>query len=114
MQHCFLLLSTGDCSRSHIFIDVSFPGDRCCEGLGVSRLGRLRSTISGSESQTTPSSTKPTLLRRKDRAEIARFTAAGGGAEVTFSACSYRDWLRTWHDQEAVAHADPLVDVFAP
>jgi hypothetical protein len=53
-------------------------------------------------------------LRARHREEVERFAAAIDGAEVTFSACSYREWLATWGDAEAVRHAEQLLQAFGP
>lgn len=53
-------------------------------------------------------------LRQQHRQEIEEFAAAVAGAEVTFSACSYREWLATWRGEKLVAHAQRLVETFAP
>lgn len=48
------------------------------------------------------------------RAEISEFANAVAGAEVTFSACSYREWLSTWRGAELERHAKNVLDTFAP
>lgn len=53
-------------------------------------------------------------LKILHRTEVDRFAAAVAGAEVGFSACSYREWLSTWRSPETVAHAQRLLDAFAP
>ena len=47
------------------------------------------------------------------RAEIADFAAAVAGAEVRFTACSWREWLAGWTG-DARAHADALIARFQP
>lgn len=53
-------------------------------------------------------------LHEQHRREIAAFAAAIAGAEVTFSACSYREWLGTWRGIEVAAHARRVLDAFDP
>lgn len=33
---------------------------------------------------------------------------------MTFSACSYREWLATWRDEDVAAHAQRLMHAFEP
>lgn len=53
-------------------------------------------------------------LRALHRQEIAEFGAAVSGAEVGFSACSYREWLITWRGQNLKEHAARVIEAFAP
>jgi hypothetical protein len=48
------------------------------------------------------------------RREIDEFASEVAGAAVTFSACSYREWLSGWRGDELEAHASALVTAFAP
>jgi hypothetical protein len=52
-------------------------------------------------------------LHDEHRREIASFSREIEGSEVSFSACSYMEWLSTWND-EAADHARRVVDAFAP
>jgi hypothetical protein len=54
--------------------------------------------------------------KRRHRDEIARFSAAVTGAEVSFGALSYREWLKTWStsDVHLCAHRAAIFDRFAP
>lgn len=58
----------------------------------------------------------PEADRRAHREEIARFSAAVGGAEVVFAALSYRQWLAGWpdSDQELAAHRAAIIERFQP
>jgi hypothetical protein len=53
-------------------------------------------------------------LRQRHRRETQEFSDAVAGAEVTFSACSYREWLSAWREGEVAAHAQRLVQAFEP
>jgi hypothetical protein len=55
-------------------------------------------------------------IKRKHRAEIARFAAAVNGAEVSFGSISYREWLDSWSDvdSELVAHRAAILERFQP
>ena len=50
------------------------------------------------------------------RAEIAAFGDAVAGAAVAFHAVSYREWLRSWSDEneELVAHREAILQRFNP
>jgi hypothetical protein len=48
------------------------------------------------------------------REEAASFAADVVGANVTFSACSYRDWLANWQGAAVEQHRKDLVGRFAP
>ncbi|MEQ1782938.1 MAG: hypothetical protein ABMA14_16360 [Hyphomonadaceae bacterium] len=52
----------------------------------------------------------------RHRQEVREFGLAVAGAEVGFSAVSYREWIGTWGsaDETVVAHGRRLLDVFAP
>jgi hypothetical protein len=50
----------------------------------------------------------------KHRDEIDAFETAVAGAAVTFSACSYREWLSGWRGKEVEGHARELMVAFAP
>lgn len=53
-------------------------------------------------------------LWRSHRREIADFDQAVLGSEVGFSACSYREWLATWREPTLEAHAQRVLEAFAP
>ncbi len=56
----------------------------------------------------------PTLFTQH-RAEIARFANAVAGAEVAFTAVSYRDWIASWpEDGEVAIHSQNVLQHFAP
>ena len=57
--------------------------------------------------------TLPQSVHSEHRAEISEFAAAVEGAEVHFSAVSYREWLGSFQD-EAALHAQRVVDAFSP
>lgn len=50
------------------------------------------------------------------RAEVARFASLVEGAEVTFSALSYRDWIATWNESDpaVIAHGNAILEAFQP
>lgn len=48
------------------------------------------------------------------RREVLEFANMVAGAQVSFSACSYRDWLATWRGPELEAHAANIVATFSP
>jgi hypothetical protein len=52
--------------------------------------------------------------RRRHRDEIARFAVAVTGAEVSFAAISYREWLDSWpeSDLELAAHRAAILKCF--
>jgi hypothetical protein len=53
-------------------------------------------------------------LMQTHRQEIGQFATAVAGADVGFSACSYREWLATWTGPDLSRHAGRLREVFAP
>jgi len=55
-------------------------------------------------------------MRASHRSEVEQFAAAVAGAEVVFSAMSYREWLANWRacSTEVRAHADAIVARFDP
>jgi hypothetical protein len=56
----------------------------------------------------------PEALFETHRQEIRKFAAAVAGAEVSFSACSYREWLANWRGTEVEAHARRILATFKP
>jgi hypothetical protein len=48
------------------------------------------------------------------RAEIVRFASAVAGAQVTFHAISYREWLATWQPSSVARHAVAILERFRP
>jgi hypothetical protein len=48
------------------------------------------------------------------RAEVADFSMSVADAEVSFSACSYREWFASWRGPVLTAHATRLVEAFNP
>jgi hypothetical protein len=46
------------------------------------------------------------------RREVGLFASEVEGAEVSFSACSYREWLGTWRGQAVEDHATNLIATF--
>jgi hypothetical protein len=48
------------------------------------------------------------------RDEIARFASAVAGAQVTFDAISYRDWLAKWQPSPVAKHAAAILERFRP
>jgi hypothetical protein len=50
----------------------------------------------------------------RHRQEIEAFAEEVEGSAVTFSACSYREWLSTWSGKDVEAHAQELMRTFAP
>lgn len=56
----------------------------------------------------------PALITQH-REEIARFASSVAGAEVAFSAVSYRDWLASWpSDGEVAIHGQNVLQHFSP
>lgn len=55
----------------------------------------------------------PAAAFARHREEVAQFDAAVAGAEVSFNAISYREWLARF-DGDAAAHALRLTEAFAP
>lgn len=53
---------------------------------------------------------------REHREELRRFSEAVDGAEVSFSACSYRDWIAKWSDAPTIVaeHGQRLLERFQP
>jgi hypothetical protein len=52
--------------------------------------------------------------KRQHRTEVQQFANAAAGAEVTFSECSYREWLTGWLSDETRGHASRIIKAFAP
>lgn len=50
------------------------------------------------------------------RQEIISFAALVAGSEVTFSACSYREWISSWADapEEVRLHGQRVLDTYQP
>jgi hypothetical protein len=54
--------------------------------------------------------------RAQHRAEICKFSETVCGAEVTFSACSYREWIASWEraPEEVQLHGQRILATFQP
>jgi hypothetical protein len=54
--------------------------------------------------------------KERHRSEIAEFSSLTAGAAVTFSACSYREWLSSWSylAGDVVAHGERVIAGFQP
>jgi hypothetical protein len=66
------------------------------------------------EPQARAGKTIPVSDFAQHRREIEVFAEEVQGAAVSFSACSYREWLLNWTGKDVEAHAHELTRAFAP